>query len=94
MQLVLRNRRFRDGLPLDLAGLLHPGGRGIPSNCAAVMENGGIRDGDNGSAQAQGGESGKEQVFHRNSPKDVQHPQVSSSGLPDYEGVPTGEIFL
>jgi hypothetical protein len=47
------------------AGLLHPGGGRMSGNCAAVMENGGVRNGNNGSAQAQGGESGKEQDFHR-----------------------------
>jgi hypothetical protein len=65
----LRDHRFRDGLPpLELAGLLHPGGGCISGNRAAVMENGGVGNGDNGGAQAQGGESGKDQVFHRNSP--------------------------
>jgi hypothetical protein len=57
------------------------------------MENRGVGDRRNGSGQAQGGESGKDQVLHRNSPNDVQHAQVSLLGLPDYEGVPTGEIF-
>jgi hypothetical protein len=51
------------GLPLEVAGLLHPGGGRIPSNRAAVMENSGIRDGSNGRAQAQGGERGVSRMW-------------------------------
>jgi hypothetical protein len=55
------------------AGLLHLCRRRIPGDSAAVMENGGIR-GDwrkGGRGEVQGGESGEEGVFHRNSPSSV-----------------------
>jgi hypothetical protein len=39
-----------------------------PATVLPLGKTAGIRDGENGCAQAQGGESGKGQVFHRNSP--------------------------
>ena len=52
------------------AGLLQPRGRRIPSNRAAIMKNGGIRNRRN-RCQTEGEKRGTNEVFHRNSPSPV-----------------------
>ena len=61
------------GVPLFgvRAGLLEPGGGRVTRDGAAVVERGGTSERRNGSRQAQGGKSGKDQVLHRNSPSVV-----------------------
>jgi hypothetical protein len=66
------------------AGLMEPSGGRITGDGAAVVENGSTGKRRNGCRQAQGGKSGKDQVFHRNSPS-------ATGGMSGFDGWVSGQ---